>query len=280
VIVSPRAEGLVLVRQVDHQIQCGLMAARWGGAGFARPEPWGPLAGAAAWHDEGWRQWEARPEVAPDGRPVDFVDIPRPVHVGLYRRGIATSLARDPLAGLLVSLHGRGLYERRLGIDGPRPDPGDRPRAVREFLAEQEALQEGLRARLRPDPDWEWAAYRILQALDLLSLYLTWRAHPAGREGELAKVPRAPGDEGVTIRLRRTGEWTASADPFPFTGEAVPLEVAARVVPDRRYRDADDLAREMASARVVRLPYVVHRASHARGRSAPGRRAAPSSPRT
>lgn len=257
-IVSPRPEGLVLVRQVDHQVQCGLMAARWGNEGFARPEPWGPLAGAAAWHDEGWRAREARPEVHPDGRPVDFVELPRPVHVDLYRRGIATSLERDPLAGLLVSLHGRGLYERRLGIDGPRPDPGDRPPEVREFLAEQESLQEELRARLQPDPEWEWAAYRILQAIDLLSLYLVWRAHPAGREGELAMVPRAPGDAGVRVRLRRTGEWTASADPFPFAGDAASLEVAARVVPGRPYRDPEDLAGEMAAAEVVTLPYVLH----------------------
>jgi hypothetical protein len=279
VIVSSRPEGLVLVRQVDHQIQCGLMAACWGGEGFARPEPWGPLAGAAAWHDEGWRAWEARPEVGRDGRPVDFVDIPRPVHVDLYRRGIATCRARDPLAGLLVSLHGRGLYERRLGIDGPRPDPGDRPPAVREFLAEQEALQEDLRMRLHPDPDWEWAAYRILQAMDLLSLYLVWRAHPAGRDGELARVPRGPGDEDVTITVRCTGEWSASADPFPFVGDAASLEVAARVVPDRRYRDADDLSGEIAAAPVVTRPYVVHRPSRP-GTRGPRAQRGPTPPRT
>ena len=38
-IVSRRPEGLLLVRQVDHQEQCGLMAAAWGNAEFARPQP-------------------------------------------------------------------------------------------------------------------------------------------------------------------------------------------------------------------------------------------------
>ena len=38
-IVSRRAGRLVLVRQVDHQEQCGLMADAWGNASFARPEP-------------------------------------------------------------------------------------------------------------------------------------------------------------------------------------------------------------------------------------------------
>lgn len=258
-IVSSRPEGLVLVRQVDHQAQCAEMASQWGNEVFARPAPWGPIAAAAAWHDEGWRSWEAAPGVDSSGRPIDFVDIDRETHVGLYDDGIATCVRRDPLAGLLVSLHGRGLYERRLGIDGPRPDPGSRPPGVVAFLAAQGRLQDDLRERLRPDPDWEWAAYRLLQAFDLLSLYLVWRAHPAGREGALARVPRWPGDEGVTITLRRTGPWRASADPYPFASDEVSLAVAARVIPDRRHTGPDDLSAAIAAAPPVTLAYVVHR---------------------
>jgi len=258
-IVSPRPEGLVLVRQVDHQEQCAAMASQWGNETFARPAPWGPIAGAAAWHDEGWRSWEATPGVDMSGRPTDFVDIDRETHVGLYEDGIATCVRRDPLTGLLVSLHGRGLYERRLGIDGPRPDHGTRAPAVLAFLAAQTRLQEDLRRRLRPDPDWEWAGYRLLQAFDLLSLYLVWRAHPAGREGSLVRVPRWPGDEGITITLRPTGRWRASADPYPFAADEVMLDVAARVIPDRRHAGPDALSVAIAGARLVRLPYVVHR---------------------
>ena len=44
IVASRRREGLVLVRQVDHQEQCGLMAEAWGNADFARPEPFGPVA--------------------------------------------------------------------------------------------------------------------------------------------------------------------------------------------------------------------------------------------
>lgn len=255
-IVSPRPEGLVVVRQVDHQDQCALMAAAWGGGAFRRPQPWGPVAAAAAWHDEGWRTWEARPGVDEDGHPVDFVDIDRTEHVALYRDGIATCVRRDPLTGLLVSLHGRGLYEKRLGIDGPIPDRGDRPPAVRAYLEEQDRLQEELRARLRPDPDWEWAAYRLLQAFDLLSLYLVWRAHPAGREGTLARVPRGPGDEGVDIALTPLGPWEVGLDPYPFATGAVALDVTARVIPDRSYDGPDDLTSTLAAVRPVRLRYV------------------------
>lgn len=257
-IVSPRAEGLVIARQVDHQVQCGLMATLWGNAEFARPRPWGPIVRAAQWHDEGWRPWEARPRIDSAGRPVDFVDIDRSTHVGLYSNGIATCVRRDPWTGLLVSLHGRGLYERRLGLDGPIPDPGTRPPSVQRFLSEQERLQAELRDALEPDPEWEWAAYRLLQAMDLLSLYLVWRAHPAGREATLAAVPRAAGDAGASIRLRRTGEWSASADPYPFADEEAALPIVVRVVADRSYEDDADLACAMQDAPAITLPYVVH----------------------
>src|SRR5687768_416692 len=101
----------MLVRQVDHQEQCGAIAAAWGNAAFARPEPYGPLAAAAAVHDEGWRAWEEAPLVGEDGAPVDFPQIDRPTHVALYREAIAAAVARDPRTGLIVSLHGQGLYE-------------------------------------------------------------------------------------------------------------------------------------------------------------------------
>ena len=52
-IVSRRPQGLVLVRQVDHQDQCALMAAAWGNERFGRIAPFGPVADAAACHDAG-----------------------------------------------------------------------------------------------------------------------------------------------------------------------------------------------------------------------------------
>ena len=60
-IVSRREEGLLLVRQVDHQDQCAAMAEAWGNDDFALPEPYGPVVEAARAHDEGWRAWEPRP---------------------------------------------------------------------------------------------------------------------------------------------------------------------------------------------------------------------------
>lgn len=250
-IVSRRDGDLVLVRQVDHQAQCARMAHAWGNAEFARPEPFAPLELATALHDEGWRGWEDAPEVR-DGAPVDFPDVDRAVHVELYRRGIARATGEDPRAGLLVSLHGRGLYEGRGGLDpGPVTPRERREPAVRAFLDEQDRVQAGLRARIGDAPghaDWEWAAYRLLQTWDALSLYLTWRSLPAGRETTLPQVPRAPGDPGVELRLRPRGPLAATCAPWPFSAPVVTLPVRARVVPDRPYRDDADLADALAAA--------------------------------
>ena len=98
------------------------MAERWGNDDFARPRPYPPLVEAAAWHDEGWRPWEEAPEVDDDGAPVNFLDLDRDRHMALYRLGILRAAERSPRAGLLVSMHGQGLYEGRLGLSAP-PEP-------------------------------------------------------------------------------------------------------------------------------------------------------------
>jgi hypothetical protein len=258
VIVSRRDGGLVLVRQIDHQAQCALMAEAWGNAGFARPEPYGPLTRATALHDEGWRDWEEAPEVR-DGGPVDFPDIDRATHVALYRAGIERAIAEDPRAGLLVSLHGQGLYEGRGGLDPGDPTPrSERPPAVRGFLDEQDAVQARLRERAGTGErhgDWEWACYRLLQTWDALSLYLTWRSLPAGRETTLPQVPRAPGDPGVGLHLRPDGPLAATCAPWPFAAGRVALPVRARLVADRPYRDDADLAAALDAAAWTTLEY-------------------------
>ena len=259
-IVSRRPEGLVLVRQVDHQAQCAAMAEVWGNADFARPPDWGQIVAAADCHDEGWRVEDERPTINRRGAPTDFPDIDRARHVGLYSRGIERAEAQHPLIGLLVSMHGVGLYRQRLGLDGP--ETGEHGSAVAAFLATEDARQERLRATLGDDLDlalWTWDAYRLLQAFDSLSLYLVWRGLGSGVLGVLPQVPRWLGDPGVDIVCESLGRFTASCDPFPFAGDEVELPIEARAVPDRSYRDDDDLQRAFADAPTVTLECVVCR---------------------
>jgi Protein of unknown function (DUF3891) len=259
VIVSPRAGRLVLVRQVDHQEQCGLMAEAWGNEDFRRPEPFPPVELAARVHDEGWRAWEEAPGVGPDGLPVNFSDIDRSVHVALYRDGIAQAAARDPAAGLLVSLHGQGLYEGRRGLDaGPATPRSEREPAVRAFLAEQDEVQAGLRARIGDGPaldDWSWSGYRLLQTWDVMSLFLTWSRLWDRGTATLPQVPQGPRDPGVEVRLRAGAGGEVGCAPWPFAEGAVELPVAARAVPDRRYASDGDLAAALAEAEWTTLEF-------------------------
>lgn len=262
-IVSRRPEGLVLVRQVDHQDQCALIAAAWGNATFARVDPFAPLATAAACHDEGWRTWEEAPEVR-DGAPVDFTEIDRPAHVALYRAGIAAARARDPRAGLLVSMHGAGLYEGRGGLDPGPPTPRDeREPVVRVFLEEQDAVQAGLRAAIGAGPaleEWAWAGYRLLQTWDALSIHLTWRGLMAGRSLSLPQVPREAGDAGLDLRVSPDGPMACTVAPWPFSRPSVDLPVRARVLDDRPYAGDLDLRESLDTAPWVTLGFTVREA--------------------
>lgn len=258
-IVSREASGLCVVLQVDHQVQCRVAAESWGNADFACPEPWGPVVRAAAVHDEGWRRWEAFPEVGRDGRPVDFPDLDRARHVDLFRAGITAAFAENDRVGLLVSMHGEGLYRARLGLDGVPPEVDGLPEPARGFVREQRAAQESARLRIGGGEErdrWEWAAYRLLQTWDALSLYLTWRGLAGGREWRLPTVPRSADDAGgVVVTLSPVDARTAACRPFPFRGDEAVLPVAARVIPDRRYASDGDLRTALAAAAWERREY-------------------------
>jgi hypothetical protein len=224
VIVSRRGQGLVLVRQVDHQHQCALMAEAWGNGGFARPEPFAPIATAAACHDEGWRTWEARPR-SRSGVPVDFTEIDRPSHVALYREGIRAAVDRGPRVGLLVSMHGQRLYEGRQNSEP----------VVRDFLREQETLQRDLRRTIGEDPElaaWSAAASRLVRTWDSLSIHLLWRGLLTGCDLTLPRVPREAGDSGLDLRVSPDGPLACLISPWPFQGDELALPV----------RDPDDRA--------------------------------------
>jgi len=253
VIVAREPQGLCVVFQIDHQTQCLAAARQWGNAMFSRIHHWEPLEVAVATHDAGWAAWEAAPEVDPAGGPVDFPDLDRARHVELARAGVEAAVRRGPRVGLLVSMHCEGLYRSRLGLDGPPRPAATLPPAVRAFIADQAPIQRAARAEIGEGDGveaWAWSAYRLMQAWDSLSLFLTWRGLPNGREWRLPAVPRAVGDRGVDLVLHPVDGRTAACRPFPFAGDAAVLPVTARVIPDRVYRSHDDLRSALRAAPV------------------------------
>ncbi len=251
-IVLRTSTRIRLVRQVDHQAQCGVMARAWGNETFGRPDPYGPLIDAAECHDEGWRGQDATPHIDAAGSPVNFTDLDRAIHAPMYELGIAEAVVRGAHVGLLASMHGQGLYERRMGLDGPCPPRDRRPVYELAFLRDQERLQAELRAYIGDGAaleNWAWAAYRILQAWDVLSLYLCWNGLAEGREWVLPQVPRDVGDAaGIDLRVCACDATTCTVDPWPFGVAQVDLSVPARWIDAHPYGSDAELSAAIEAA--------------------------------
>ena len=150
VIVRDLGDGWQVVLQTDHADLPAQFAASWSEGAASES-----LEIATRRHDDGWAVWERAPRVDGDGTPVNFLDVDVRSHLAFYRAGIAAVTEQDSHAGLLVSMHGAGIYRQRYGLD-----PGlaltrapEVQEEVEAFVAEQEAKFGGEpgehRARLR-----------------------------------------------------------------------------------------------------------------------------------
>jgi hypothetical protein len=262
-IVQPRADGLLLIRQTDHAALSGTFAENWGNALFALPEPRLSVRLAATHHDDGWQQWEAAPRVDPaTRRPYQFTDLPTAEHAAFYRKCIDRVCGRDRYAGLLVCMHLAGLYRMRLGPNNPfgqsRP-AADEERDLREILGSLQKQQqelsgslaaEGVPERLLSDPVLG-VNYRLLQFLDRLSLYFCVRP-PDERRME---VPRDYSGSVAEIAMRPVATGVVALRPYPFRSAPLLASVKGYVVPDREYADDEDFRREFAAGKSVEIKY-------------------------
>jgi hypothetical protein len=251
---------LLVVRQPDHGVQAGLFASRWGNEQTPPFDPRQQVIDAGTRHDNGWAAWEASPTMDPEtGQPWAFYKLTPHEHVPLYRRGIQMAADHDPTTGLLVSMHGAGLYNDRYGTF--RLNERNLSRAekdlVDEFLAEQAAFQQSLAERalqreihshVTTDPQ-VWYNYLLLQVWDRLQLQFAWRL---AADGEIAPLPYPDGSAG-TLKITNLGELSVRLDPYPFDTSPLSFPMAARLLPDKRYRNAEEFLAEMAKTPEVML---------------------------
>jgi hypothetical protein len=224
-IVRDRGEDWQVVLQIDHADLSGAMARVWAEQGRRHDS----LATAAARHDDGWAVWERAPVVdAESGKPVNFLDVDVGSHLAFYRACIAAVSEHDPYAGLLVSMHGAGIYQQRYGRD---PSLGlsravEAQELIDAFVAEQESGYERRLAESgRASDDERWHDYELLQLYDRLSLYFCMRdAETDGAEPvEL---------QGYTLEL--VAPWRVRMTPFPFAGDAAQFTLLRRLLPKGR----------------------------------------------
>jgi uncharacterized protein DUF3891 len=208
VIVRDLGDAWQVVLQTDHADLCGQFAESWSDTVSES------LKIATGRHDDGWAVWERAPRVD-GGTPVNFLDVDVRSHLAFYRAGIAAITEQDEHAGLLVSMHGAGIYRHRYGLDpglGLSRAPEEQEE-VDAFVAEQEAKFGG-------DPGGHRPEYELLQLYDRLSLYFCMRDVESGESAEI---------QGYS--LEPVGGWRVRISPYPFGDTPVDFTLLRRVLP-------------------------------------------------
>jgi hypothetical protein len=226
VIVRDAGDSWQLVLQTDHAD----LAAGFGAAWADRGPRHDSVVVAARRHDDGWATWERSPLVDEASRPVQFLDVHVPAHLAFYRAGIAAITDEDPYAGLLVSMHGAGIYRQRYGTD---PALGlTRAPEVQElvdaFVAEQEAAYPERLAAVGVSDELRWEDYHRLQWLDRFSLAFCMRGWDEA--GEAFDVE--------SYRFEPLGPWRARVTPYPFAEPSVAVTLLRRRVPKEQWTQA------------------------------------------
>jgi uncharacterized protein DUF3891 len=245
-IVRDAGEAWQIVLQTDHAELSGQLARAWAEQG----ERFASLEIAARRHDDGWAVWERMPGLQPGSdRPRNFLDVQVLSHLAFYRAAIAAVSDHDPYAGLLVSMHGAGIYRHRYGRD-----PGleltfasELKEQVDAFVAEQEADYGRRAAEIGVGEERRWADYELLQAFDRLSLYFCMRDVENGEAGVL---------DG--LRLEPLGPWRVRLEPYPFTGSSARFELLRRVLPKRAWSE-DEFRDEFFASAPVRTEIAIQR---------------------
>lgn len=223
-IVRDAGDAWQVVMQTDHADLSGAFAHAWRDRGRRHES----VAIAARRHDDGWAVWERAPRRDESGKPVNFLDVDVRSHLAFYRAGIAAITEHDPHAGLLVSMHGAGIYRQRYGLD-PGLSLTRAPEVqgqVEAFVAEQEATFGG-------DPGEHRADYDLLQLYDRLSLYFCMRDVEAGETAEL---------QGY--RLEPVEPWHVRIAPYPFGESPARFSLVRRLIPKGASTDVHGTAPE------------------------------------
>lgn len=248
-LIQVRDRELRLIRQHDHGLLAGELAAAWNGpvGSGARDDV---VVLATALHDLCWRGLDEPPRWNPETRrPHDFLDFPPEEKYEAAVDGIDRVEELHPYAAVLVSLH----YST-FGSPG-RPT---------EFEEEEEDRRVELLASLgdeAPGPrsiQDDLSALRLFDNLSLL-LCLTppgadadarppWLAPDLLRLPEWAGRTRADEIRADEIRMEWVDGETVSLDPWPFEEEPLSLEVPYRDLPTDGFADPDTLSTAWSGA--------------------------------
>jgi hypothetical protein len=249
-IVRDLGDAWQIVLQTDHAVLAGDFARAWGNEQFDAPDPLGVVASATARHDDGWAIWERAPSLlAQNGgppKPRNFLDVQVISHLAFYRAQIAAVTDEDDYAGMLVAMHGCGIYNGRYGTDPGLKltfAPLERE-AVDGFVREQEERIARVSAERGIDEQERWTNYKLLQIFDRLSLYFQMKDLASGEASALTPAPRGRDRDDAELKIEPDGPWRVRMDPFPFGEAPATFTMLRRELPKRDWADVDEFRRD------------------------------------
>jgi hypothetical protein len=239
-IVREDVDGtLGLVSQNDHALVSGTLAAHWGNEQFCRPNPYDSVVRAAAFHDRGWIDYEAKPTLDQNGRPPNYRDVPTDDRqLRAYQWTSDWLGAIDEYSGLLAAKHRTGLWQSRYGtIKAPTMvSRGKLKPEIEAFIARSEARQRSVETQY--DVAQVRTNYHLLQVWDMISLYLCSTAvlEPLN----LGPAPMAYGSEAVSyLLLSPAGTKRVVISPYPLDQPEVRVAYVYRKVQAQPFDNAD-----------------------------------------
>ena len=275
-IIAENSEHYRMITQNDHGDLAGQFAAHWGNEQFARLKPYQSMVLAAEAHDNGWWDWDVYPSVDEQGVPLPFTRTPREIRSGFYGRGIDNVIGRDLYAGLMVSMHGVGLPQKRYGTMPTMADRQDE--FSQRFIAEREPTHKVLLERIRKSEQYAgmdsqeqiWLNYLMMQVFDRLSLFFCANfdlttvpptgAHTAGKGYYGPSVKPTPvrlGEEDTEIKLRAVDPKTVVVEPYPFDQSPLRVSVRAKLIPRIAYKSQGEFREVYAKAQRERFEFTL-----------------------
>lgn len=205
-MIVRQAGGFVyLIRQREHARQSGVIVAHLRPEYLGPPEQQLPILRGTVRHDDGWEDWDSAPGLREDGLPIDFMNMPKPVHMEIWRSTIFSLLHHaGPAEAAIAARHAASLQEiserDACGCDYRFQDMVE-PLAARAWPAASAEEAEFLVAR----------GCAALQFADVLSLMAcgAW-------EDSLSISLYTDNRESHEFRIRRDGDWRMRIDPWPF----------------------------------------------------------------
>jgi hypothetical protein len=274
-IIQDQGDHLIIIRQTDHAVLSGFFARELGNEIFSKPEPGESFRLAATEHDNGWEEWELEAGIDPvTFLPYSFMSVPTAEHIALYQRGIERVVKADRYAGLLVSMHCAGLYDRtRATMPGfsAKYVKSQESALVTDVMQRLRLQQLRLKVDLRADPalkdfseeKWLQANSHRLEAIDRLSLYIC--LGPV----EPATIDAVPMDyRGMEAdwNLQPEGNNAVALEPYPFRRDPLEISILTRRIPKRHYADDLDFQKTLAQASFFAMKFTI-RAGGAKMRS-------------